>query len=195
MKKLICLASVLAMFGLTSCNNELGPEYTTPPTISNLTITPHVALVSETDTEAIADVYAGQSVTLSCNFSNTYGWSQIYGCYRTMTPEEYEGKTENYIEQMWQEKFAEKAENMEFIKSFETAPVSNQYFSFTIPGFVAGTVVRWDFGYVNQYSRGSGYIVSGRVPQLEYTVKENPDSDPESPGLPEDNGDAEEDAE
>ena len=171
MKKLICFASALMIFGLTSCNSELGPEYTTPPTVSNVTITPHIVNVNDGDKAPLEDVYVGDDVVLEGLFSNTYGWSQIYFSYRTMTVEEYENRTEDEIRQIWIKKFSSNEENMSFTKPFETAPVSNVPFSFRIPSFEEGTKVRWDFGVYNQYGLGFGYIASGYLPEYEYTVK------------------------
>lgn len=193
MKKLIYFVSALILFGLTSCSNDLEPEYTTMPVVSNLSLTPHVAKLNDADTEEIATVYAGQGVTVSCNFSNTYGWSQIYCYYRTLTVEEYAGKDESDIERLWYEKFSpDNADDNDlgYSKVFETAPVSNQYFSYTIPGQAAGTIVRWDFGYANQYGLGAGYLLYGQMPRLEYKVVEISAANPESPDFPE-----EEDAE
>lgn len=193
MKKLIYLASVLMIFALTSCNSDLGPEYTTLPVVSNLSLTPHIAKVNDADTEEIATVYAGQSVTLTCTFSNTYGWSQLYLSYRTLTPEEYEDKSESEIEKLWFDKFSsddKTYKDMGTVKYFE-GPVSNQSFSATIPAQAAGIRVRWDFGYYNQYGLGAGYLLSGRLPQLEYEVKDGAASGPSSPNVPEEEEDIE----
>ena len=77
MKKLVYLASALMIFGLTSCNNEVGPEYTTPPVVGNLSMTPHIVKLSDTDTAPIENVYEDQEVTLTGTLSNTYGWIML----------------------------------------------------------------------------------------------------------------------
>ena len=174
MKKLVYLASALMIFGLTSCNNEVGPEYTTPPVVGNLSMTPHIVKLSDTDTAPIENVYEDQEVTLTGTLSNTYGWCTVYLRYRTMAPSEYEDKDDEAVKQLWMNKFTatdEESKKMNLEKTAETAPVSNMPFSFTISGLPAGTRVRWDFGVFNQYSLGFGYIASGYLPQFEYTVK------------------------
>ena len=171
MKRLFYLAVGFMAFGLAACNSELGPEYTTMPTIDNLSISPLIVKLSENDT--VEPVYEYRDVMLTCYFTNTYGWSQIYLYYRTLTPEEYEGKSDNEVQQLWTTKFSSNDEmynSMNISKLFETAPVATQYFFATIPGQPAGTRVRWDFGYFNQYGLGSGYLASGLLPRNEYTV-------------------------
>lgn len=171
MKKLIRMAAVLAMFGLAACNSELGPEYKTMPEVSNLMLTPRIVPLTQGDTvEAVTE---DQPVTLSCSFSNTYGWSRIYVCYRTLSPAEYNDKIDSEILKLWVDKFSSDDEiykPMDYAVTFDN-PVQAQPFTFTIPGQKAGTRVRWDFGYYNQYGMGAGYIVSGRLPQNEYTVE------------------------
>ena len=65
MKRLFCmmLASV-AMFTMTACNKDLGPEYTTPPVIKSVMINPI------TPSE-------GEPVTVSAKVTSQYGLSFI----------------------------------------------------------------------------------------------------------------------
>ena len=170
MKKLVYLASAMMMFALTACNKELGPEYTTVPTVSNLTVTPLIAPFADDGKDET--VIEGQSVTLSCDFTNQYGRSAIYMCYRTLSAEEYEGLSEYSLEMKWLELFSstdEKYKGMDNVQVIE-APVENLHFTSIIPGQPAGTKVRWDFGFYNEYGLGTGYLFYRKLPQYEYTV-------------------------
>ena len=186
MKKLVFFAAVLTMFGMAACNSELGPEYTTWPEVTNMTLTPRIAHLTQDD--EIEPVVEGQPVMMSCYFSNTYGWSRIYMSYRTLTPDEYEGKSDSEINLLWLNKFQSTEDiykTMDHTVTFES-PMKEQPFAFSIPGQTAGTLVRWDFGYFNQYGLGTGYMAAGKLPQNEYKVvaSGNSDEHPDSPAEP-----------
>ena len=183
MKKLIYFASALMIFGLTSCNNELGPEYTTSPKFDNATMS--YDLLKNTEEPKTVPVDA--TVTFTCTVTNTYGWSIAYFYYRTLEPAEYDGLGEDEIEKLWIEKFSQRDEKyteMSYEMQSQT-PVTDKHFTYTIPGqSTVGTKVRWDYGIVNQYGLGFGYIASGYVPRNEYTVVENPTAGPTTPNNP-----------
>lgn len=184
MKKLISIAAALAVFGLTACNNELGPEYKTPPSVSDLTITPAIA-PTEGNTQQIDPVYEGQDVTFSGYYTNTYGQSVIYLIYRTMTPAESDGKSDTEIDALWRKKFFNEENEAETLLKTYDSPMERSYFMFTIAGQPAGTKVRWDFGFYNSFSLGApGYVLYNEVPPQEYrefTVLSNEPAAPQEP--------------
>lgn len=146
MKKILMIAAAALTVGLYSCNESLGPEYSTYPKVENFTVEPNVYPAKG---EEVAKVYPGESIRMTGVFTNTYGKSNVYLYYRTL-----EAKEEGKDEPKWSDWNTPSMGSFTLV-TWEQAPVENMPFSLAIPGQKAGTKVEWRFGFANIYGLGA----------------------------------------
>lgn len=172
MKKLIFLASLLAAFVMTACNNELGEEYKNPAQISEFAQTFKVF-----NTDSPEQVPADTEIVFSGRMTSTYGPVYVYVQYQTCTREkqlEYTLGEFSFTSVEWQSYWQRIAQwsNPDEAKdelNRMDAPVKDEPFTVVMPGQPAGTVVRlalvWQTPYLRNYA------------ETYYTVGEKPAGD------------------
>ncbi len=157
MKKIFWIFAAALTLTLSSCNEELGPEYTTMPELIDFTITPNVIPDNMSDK---VEISAGQRVTFSGYMTNQYGRSNVYLTYRTIETDKI-----GTINEKWSNWHEPKAEDYTLM-TWEIAPITRMPFTLVLPAQNAGTTVEWRFGYANFYHLG------GDTGVRTYTVKE-----------------------
>lgn len=174
MKKIIYLFAAMAIAGAAaSCNENLGPEYTYTPQLSNFSVSPAVEPFVEPGA-SVEKVIEYQPVSFTGNFTNLYGTSNVYVVWRYAEAHELEDKSSSEISEIWLKKWREtseaEAKNLQRLYTWEYAPVDAAPFSLSIPGYAEGTVVQYTFGYANSYNRGYDISFGNGGNPYEYTV-------------------------
>jgi len=146
MKKLFLMAAAALTVGLCSCNEDLGPEYSTWPVISDFEVSPNVYPPQGEEKEAVE---AGRNITMTGYATNKYGKFNVYLYYRTLSAEEAAKSTPKWSE--WNKPSV--MDRTLFV--WETAPIEKMPFTLVLPAQKAGTTVEWRFGFANIYSLGA----------------------------------------
>lgn len=156
MKRLFWIFAAASTLILGSCNEELGPEYTTMPELKDFAITPN--LIPENNGDKV-EVEAGQRIMFTGYMSNQYGESNVYVTYRTAETDMIGTAGEKWS--TWQ---TPKKEDFTLFR-WDIFPITMQPFTLYLPAQKSGTTVEWRFCYANVYGLG------GDTGVLTYSVK------------------------
>lgn len=165
MKKIFWIIAAASTLILGSCNEELGPEYTTMPELSDFTITPNI--IPENSSDKV-EVEAGQRIMFTGYMSNQYGESNVYVTYRTI-----ETSKIGTLNEKWSSWHTPKADDYTLLR-WDISPITRVPFTLYLPAQRAGMTVEWRFCYANVYGLGGDTgVLTYEVKALEMTPGES----------------------